>query len=182
MMAGDRSRHDPHDAYKRRAREVQRLWRVGESNAAEHRYDRVDAAQAEIEQNLRLGVGLESQSYLICAATAVEMWTHIDRDHPAAAERRTRRQRFFTFIARAYELASGFRAGLTWSGNDRSSEAAVTGQFFEFAKICHDRLLPVGLQAENTIALAKLIERALKRPRSHPILPKKKRGRPRNPK
>jgi len=117
---------------------------------------------------------LGAYSQVLAAHSAVTWWEYADGAGLDVKEKRIRRQRFFTFLAMAYEAATGFGAGLTWKGSGETLE--FSGEFFKMAKICHDSLLPTPLQAASNKALGKIIDRALKR-RTLDEAPRKPAGR-----
>ncbi|MGA3304354.1 MAG: hypothetical protein ABSC72_13880 [Methylovirgula sp.] len=138
--------------------------------------DAVDECCERIASDLGIHLALHPDAYaqILCARTAVKYWEHADGIGLDIGEKRIRRQRFFTFVAQAYEMSAGYRAGVAW---DRAA-GGPGGEFFSMAKICHEILLPRELRADNDSALGKLIDRALDR-RTSDHQPRKPPGRKR---
>lgn len=116
--------------------------------------------------------------YLQAARRSVLCWREADAIHFQLEDVRLRRQRFFILICQAFESSTGRRAGITWNKSAKNEVDLIAGEFFSFAKVCHDQMLPLAMQAPSNIAFAKLLERMLKRRTADP-LPKNRPGRPR---
>jgi hypothetical protein len=121
--------------------------------------DIADKVREQIEAALHISVPLDAHAQLIAAATAVKSWQLPEAPGRNWGERRIRTQRFFTFVIMAYELATGWRASVTWNEH----AGAFGGQFFEMAKICSLAMLPEKLRPESNIALGLVLKRAGKR-------------------
>jgi hypothetical protein len=98
----------------------------------------------------------------LCAAwTTVRFWVDADARGLAMGGKRDRRRHFFTFVAKAYELSTGYYAGLTWTNYSESSDP-FAGYFFAMAKI-YSQLLPDDMRPGSNQALGKLLKGALSR-------------------
>jgi hypothetical protein len=119
----------------------------------------IDDICEQIETALHVSLPLDARAQLMAAATAVRFWRWADAQARKPSEARIRTRRFFTFVVMAYEIATGWRAGVTWN----EPAGAFEGQFFEMAKICSLAMLPEKLRPESNIALGLVLKRAGKR-------------------
>ncbi len=160
-------------------------------------YAPVDAACEIIETEIGISVwwggvrDLESlptaYACLRGAWSAVRFWADADKSGFDPGEKRIRRQRFFTFVAMAYELCTGERASLTWNPKwdpgwgpwdpewNPEAAARVQGNFFKMALVC-SMMLPPALHPKTDAALGMTLDRALNR-RTVDRMPRKRRRR-----
>jgi hypothetical protein len=122
----------------------------------------------------KCGYSQAAYSYVLAARTRAKLWQKYDADKTVSVERRRCSFRFFQAVCMAYELSTRCRAAITWR-HDLAADEGPSGDFFEFAKVFHDVLLPDNLKALTPKALAKRIEGALEQ-RTTDTLPKNKPG------
>ena len=134
--------------------------------------DPVDELCELIEAELGIFIDGDAVLQLMGACTAVRFWAWAEREGRNPREIRIRRQRFFTFVVKAYESSRGTRAGLSWDPTDGS--LVFAGKFFAMAQICSE-MLPDELRPNGNNALGKVLDRALRR-RTEDKTPRKFQG------